>query len=88
MALVGVLAWQSVQATVQIEGLKAALEANVRAHMRLDDESCDAEADKLRYRYERAPGEIRAGLKPFGFYDPNVSRSPIPPTGWPRQWIV
>lgn len=60
------------QADVRLEGLDEPLRGNVLAHMRLDDEDCDQDRVRIEYRFSRAPNAIRAGLKPFGYYDPII----------------
>jgi translocation and assembly module TamA len=59
-------------AAVRIEGLDAELEANVLAHMRLDDEACDQTRVRVQYGFDRAPDSIRAALRPFGYYEPKI----------------
>ncbi len=61
-----------VQAGVRLEGLEDALRANVLAHMRLDDESCDQDRVRIRHLFARSNNAIRSALRPFGYYDPII----------------
>ncbi len=70
----GILLLQVSQAgaSVRLKGLDEPLKSNVLAHMRLDDEACDQQKVRIRYRFDRAPDAIRAALKPYGYYDPVI----------------
>ncbi|MCB1684259.1 MAG: outer membrane protein assembly factor [Pseudomonadales bacterium] len=76
-----ILAWlvcgQQAIADVRIDGLKSenddAIRENVLAHLRVDDESCDADAARVRYRFGNAREEIREALQPFGYYSAEIS---------------
>jgi translocation and assembly module TamA len=59
-------------ADVRLEGLDEPIRSNVLAHMRLDDEGCDQDRARIRYRFSRSEDAIRAALKPFGYYDPEI----------------
>jgi translocation and assembly module TamA len=68
-----VLFWTTpVRADVTLEGVAGEIRANVLAHLRLDDEACDAAASRIEYRFDSAPREIRAALRPFGFYHAEI----------------
>jgi translocation and assembly module TamA len=72
-----VAAQDSSKVKVQIEGIKAPLERNVRAVMRLaraEDEGLLPKAE-LRRLYQRSENDIRLALEPFGFYQPVVESS-------------
>ncbi|MEJ2088042.1 MAG: POTRA domain-containing protein, partial [Gammaproteobacteria bacterium] len=73
-ALVAVLATctSPVLADVRIHGVSKEIEANVRAHLRLDDEACDADAARIRYRYGAAERQILSALRPYGYYQATV----------------
>jgi len=75
---------------VEIEGLTPELERNVRAHLSIDDAEPAARAEqekttetpdplveerRIRRLHAAAPGEISAGLEPFGYYDSRVDGS-------------
>lgn len=62
-------------ADVRLQGVKGELADNVRAHLRLDDESCDQDAARIRYRFEQSDNVIRQALKPFGYYEPTIESS-------------
>ncbi|MCK6371992.1 MAG: autotransporter assembly complex protein TamA, partial [Gammaproteobacteria bacterium] len=61
------------RAEVRIEGIGGALRDNVRAHLTLDDASCDTPSWRLRRLRRKAEGEIREALEAFGHYDPTIS---------------
>ncbi len=62
----------SAVADVRLEGVQGELADNVRAHLRLDDEPCDQDAVRIRYRFEQSRRTIRQALKPFGYYEPVI----------------
>lgn len=68
-------------AGVRLEGVDDALGANILAHMRLDDESCDQLPTRVRYQFAQAPDAIRAALRPFGYYEPLIEASLEEPEG-------
>ncbi len=72
---VGWLLTAAAQADVRLEGLDDDLKANVLAHMRLDEESCAQESARVNYQFGRAPDAIRAALRPFGYYEPDIEAS-------------
>ncbi|MGE0621045.1 MAG: autotransporter assembly complex family protein [Pseudomonadales bacterium] len=59
-------------ADVRLEGVKGELADNIRAHLRLDEEPCDQEPVRVRYRFEQSEQVIRRALKPFGYYEPGI----------------
>ena len=72
------LAWLIVlpaQARVQLEGVSGAQRDNILSHMQLDDLSCDQTPARIRYQYERGPDAVRAALRPFGYYEPDIQSS-------------
>lgn len=75
LAMLG-LSWSScAEAEVKLNGVDSKLDANIRAHLRLEAEPCDASEDQVRYRYGRAESQIRAALRPFGYYSPDIQSS-------------
>lgn len=70
-----------VRADVRLEGVKEPLKSNILAHMRLDDESCDQQLSRVKYQYGRSTEAIRAALRPFGYYDPEIEASFEAPEG-------
>ena len=75
-----------VQVSVQLRGLDAGLETNVRAVVSLYRQAgVDLSADRAVSLFERAPGEIRRALEPFGRYSPDV-RSELARNG--REWVA
>jgi translocation and assembly module TamA len=63
------------RAELGITGLDRDLERNVRAYTTLDDETCDAEAWRVRRRFRSLEADIRKALQPFGFYAPRIATS-------------
>jgi translocation and assembly module TamA len=59
---------------VEIQGLDAAQEQNVRLFLGLEQERERAGLDvgRVRYLSRQAPEQIRAALRPFGFFDPQI----------------
>ncbi|MGD8415439.1 MAG: outer membrane protein assembly factor [Pseudomonadales bacterium] len=70
--IVALVAVRPVWADVRLDGVKGRIADNVRAYLRLDDEPCDQDPVRVRYRYEQAPRDIREALKPFGYYQPSI----------------
>jgi len=68
-------------ADVRLEGISQALQANVLAHMRLDDEACDQEPVRIRHRFGTAPDAIRKALHPFGYYHVDIEADLSQPEG-------
>ena len=64
-----------VAADVVLEGVEGALKDNVLAHLRVDDEPCDASEARVRYRFDNAREEIRSALEPYGFYEAEIESS-------------
>ena len=77
-------------AGVRLEGVDATLQSNILAHMRLDDEGCDQQPARVRYLFSRAPQSIRAALRPFGYYEPEISASLDQPEGecWQAEFDI
>ena len=53
---------------VDLNGLDEAQEANVRAHLALQDLGCDAPLWLVRRQFRRAEAEVRGALEALGFY--------------------
>jgi translocation and assembly module TamA len=68
-------------ADVRLEGVDEPLRSNIFAHLRLDDEACDQQPARVRYQFGRAPAAIRAALRPFGYYEPEITSSLEQPEG-------
>ncbi|MFV2090583.1 MAG: autotransporter assembly complex family protein, partial [Pseudomonadales bacterium] len=77
-------------AGVRVSGVSDLLETNVLAHLKLDDEACEQEPARIRYRYEAAPAEILAALKPYGYYHAKVDASLEQPPDrcWEAEFTV
>jgi len=74
---------------VIIEGLEPDLEQNVRAHLALDDEPCEAPAWRLRRLHARASAEIGRALRAFGHYAPRVRKElSLDPPCWRARFEV
>ena len=61
--------------TVEFEGVEGALLENVRALSSLNrlSSSDEIDAEMVGRLVQRAPGEARTALRPFGYYEPRVS---------------
>ena len=55
---------------VTVEGVEGALARNVRAHLSLAKEACDAPRWRVERLLERAADEARDGLRALGYYAP------------------
>lgn len=91
----------SATVTVEVTGLTADLERNVRAYLSIDDpvETVDreptdgpvpedewlAEERRVRRLHAAAAAEIAAGLQPFGYYEPSIDASL---TGGRGEWTA
>ena len=62
-------------AEVRIQGLSDELLANARAHLRLDDEPCEAPDWRVRRLVKEGRGEIRTALEALGYYESVVNGS-------------
>jgi translocation and assembly module TamA len=62
-----------VHAELQVSGVDGDLEKNVRAHVGLDTEPCDAEPWLIRRRFRAAESEARTALEPYGYYSPTIT---------------
>ncbi|HUO68255.1 MAG TPA: POTRA domain-containing protein, partial [Gammaproteobacteria bacterium] len=60
---------------VEITGLDAAQAANVRAHLDLDEEACDAPEWRVQQEYGASPEKIRTALEALGYYEPRIDPS-------------
>ncbi|MEX1082243.1 MAG: autotransporter assembly complex family protein [Halofilum sp. (in: g-proteobacteria)] len=64
-------AWAAVD--VRIEGVDDELRANIEAFVSINQEGvADANPRRIRRLHERAPGDIRRALEPFGYYRPQI----------------
>src|SRR4051794_21649221 len=60
---------------VEITGLEPAQTANVRAHLDLDEEACDAPAWRIEQEYAASSEKIRTALEALGYYEPRIDQS-------------
>ena len=60
---------------VEIAGLDPAQAANVRAHLELDEEACDAPEWRVEQEYAASPAKIRTALEALGYYEPRIDQS-------------
>jgi len=67
------LAWTSVPAKVQVNGVRGDLRDNVLAHLTLDKAPCDAPSWRVRRLSRKADAEIRDALEAYGYYNPVIS---------------
>ncbi len=61
--------------SIVIDGLQEPMAGNVRAGLRLAAEPCDAPRWRLRSLFRNADGDIRKALRPFGYYQPGISKA-------------
>lgn len=57
------------RAELEIVGVGETIASNVRAHVGLAGESCDAPAWRVERAYESSPRQIREALEAFGYYE-------------------
>ena len=69
------LLFSSAHAELVIEGVDGELARNIRAHVSLASEPCDAQTWLIRRRYRSVSTEVKAALEPFGFYEPIIEAS-------------
>ncbi len=81
--------------TVEIEGVEGAMHDNVRAYLGIVQHGLDDAGDEspdaamVRRLHANAPGEIRAALQPFGYYDPEVdARLERTEDGWHARYRI
>ena len=67
------LAAAPVLAELEVEGVAGELAHNVRAYVELGEETCDAEAWRIRRRFRDAESQARNALEPFGYYEPAIT---------------
>jgi translocation and assembly module TamA len=60
---------------VEITGLDAAQAANVRAHLDLDEEACDAPEWRVEQEYQASADKIRTALEALGYYEPKIEQT-------------
>ena len=60
---------------VEISGLDPAQTANVRAHLDLDEEACDAPEWRVEQEYQASLEKIRTALEALGYYEPRIEPS-------------
>lgn len=59
---------------IEINGLEQPLENNVRAHLSLSRENCDAPEWEIERLFEKAPRQIQDALKALGYYHPQIQK--------------
>jgi translocation and assembly module TamA len=69
---------------VDITGLDPAQTANVRAHLDLDEETCDAPEWRVQQEYDASPEKIRTALEALGYYEPRIMLRSLDRT--PQCW--
>ena len=87
LALVGILAGVApgigrAEISVEVNGVDAEIRANVFVFLSLERfrKQTGLDSEMVARLQERVPGEVRAALRPFGYYDP-VIESSLTPTG-------
>ena len=88
--LLGVTGIPPVSADVLVDGVDDVMRANVLAHLRVDDEPCDASSARVRYRFDNARAEILSALEPFGYYAAEVEAALEFPEGgcWQAKFLI
>ena len=81
------IALAAASVTVEISGVKGELLSNVRAHLSLDRRRNEEGLKErwIRILHDQAPGEIRAALEPFGYYNVQLTESLEQSNG---RWIA
>ncbi|HEV8241911.1 MAG TPA: autotransporter assembly complex family protein [Thermoanaerobaculia bacterium] len=74
LALAGVAPAAAVDVKVEIEGVKGAVEDNVRALLSIA-QAKDPSHDRVHQLHNQAVGDIERALQPFGYYKPTVDAS-------------
>jgi translocation and assembly module TamA len=65
----------SASAGVVIEGVDPAVQDNILAYLRLDDEACDAPDWRIRRLYIESEREIREALEVVGYYNATIDKT-------------
>ena len=60
-------------AGLTLNGLAGEIKANALAHLRLDDEPCDAPSWRIQREFDSAPDQLRSALEAYGYYDAKIS---------------
>jgi translocation and assembly module TamA len=73
---------------IQIEGVKGELLDNVLASLSLEQQKNHQHmsASRIRRLHKQAPDEIKQALKPFGYYDVNVTSKLKRPSAKRKMW--
>ena len=71
-ALIVLVSPSIVIADLQIKGVDDELARNIRSHVTLATESCDAEQWRIRRRFRTIETETRSALEPYGYYSPVI----------------
>jgi translocation and assembly module TamA len=61
-----------------VEGVEGALRDNILAHLRLDDEACDAPSWRVRRLYREAEQQVSTALEAFGYYSARIKKKFTP----------
>jgi translocation and assembly module TamA len=71
------VATAAVSVSVKLDGLDKEQKKNVRAYLTIEQErkADDLTERRIRRYYNRAPGEIRTALQPYGYYQPVIQSS-------------
>jgi translocation and assembly module TamA len=64
--------WTGAAAEVVLEGVDDAQRSNILAHLRLDDEPCDAPEWRVRQAFRNAPESMEDALLALGYYTPAI----------------
>ncbi|MEM7282761.1 MAG: autotransporter assembly complex family protein [Pseudomonadota bacterium] len=63
------------RADLQIDGVEGKLRDNIRLHLGLARESCDAPTWRVRQRFQQVEDQVAKALEGFGYYTPTVEKS-------------
>jgi translocation and assembly module TamA len=74
---------------IELEGVEGDVKRNVLAHLSLEryKDRDRIEPEAVRRLYERIDDEVRSALRPYGYYEPQVSESIQPPDAQ-HHWHV
>jgi translocation and assembly module TamA len=84
--------WAQPVIDVQIEGIDAVLETNVRLFLSIEQQKTHAlmSEGRMRRLHKKASAEIAAALQPYGYYQPKITPSlnPLEGSEWLARYVI